>query len=123
MRGLSLLLLLHFALVTLAPGWIVADFLLERQRVEQELCVQRMVPESGRTCHGECYLMKRLDKSLDREQNLPNELRAIRIGEMIADAGQLQVNMPIGELRLLRHVLKEALLEGYVNAVAPVPWC
>lgn len=122
MRGSAAILLLHFILVTFAPGWIVADFWVERDRIEREICVQRMVADADRTCHGECSLMKRLDKFGEREQNLPNEIRAVRIGEMITDAGMLPVAAPQLGLELLWGSLREGPLDGHPRTRTPVPW-
>lgn len=46
--------------VLLAPFAITLDFLLQRDRIARELCVQRAVPEGERTCHGQCCLKKQL---------------------------------------------------------------
>lgn len=123
MRGITAFLLLHFIAVTLAPGWIVADFWVEQDRIAQELCVQRMVPDAERTCHGECSLMKRLDKCADREQNLPNEIRAVRIGDMIADESELAIVLPTNGIRFPWGSFSEEPLDGHKCPHAPVPWC
>lgn len=123
MRGISAFLLLHFLAVTLAPAWIVADFMVERDRIERELCVQRMVPDEQRTCHGECCLMKRLEKSGEREQNLPTELRAVRIGDMITDDGASALVIPPDGAKLAWATLTEEPREGHPRPHAPVPWC
>ncbi|MBX2983191.1 MAG: hypothetical protein WBB32_01090 [Flavobacteriales bacterium] len=123
MRGITAFLLLHFIAVTLAPGWIVADFWVEQDRIAQELCVQRMVPDAERTCHGECSLMKRLDKCADREQNLPNEIRAVRIGDMIADESELAIVLPTNGIRFPWGSFSEEPLDGHKRPHAPVPWC
>ncbi|HQV39174.1 MAG: hypothetical protein IPO60_07130 [Flavobacteriales bacterium] len=123
MRGISAFLLLHFLAVTLAPAWIVADFMVERDRIERELCVQRMVPDEQRTCHGECSLMKRLEKSGEREQNLPAELRAVRISDMITDDGTLALVIPPDGAKLAWATLIEEPREGHPRPHALVPWC
>ena len=101
----------------------MADFMVERDRIERELCVQRMVPDEQRTCHGECCLMKRLEKSGEREQNLPVELRAVRIGDMITDDSALPVIIPLDAAELAWAVLTEEPREGHPGPLAPVPWC
>lgn len=123
MRGISAFLLLHFLAVTLAPAWIVADFMVERDRIERELCVQRTVPDAQRTCHGECCLMKRLEKSGEREQNLPAELRAVRIGDMITDEGLSALVIPPDGSTLAWASLTEGTCEGHPRPHTPVPWC
>jgi hypothetical protein len=123
MRGVTAFFLIHFLAVTFAPGWIVADFLLERSRIEQELCVQRMVPDDLRTCHGECQLSKRLKNVDQREANLPNELKAVHLDEMLPEEGQEHLLLP-AELTTPQGVaLVEKELAGHPYALAPVPWC
>lgn len=123
MRGLSVFLLLHFIAVLVVPAWIVVDFLVERESIERELCVQRMVPDTERTCHGECCLMKRLDKSGERERNLPMELRSVRLGDMIADEGGHVLLVPAVREKPVWGILTEEAREGHPRPHAPVPWC
>lgn len=123
MRAISHFLLFHFLVATLAPAWIVADFLLERGRIERDLCVQRMVPDAMRTCHGECQLKKRLEQSNERQQNLPAELQAFRLGEMLPTQGRPVPYFPAEARSLSWSVLEEGTLEGHPRPIAPVPWC
>lgn len=123
MRGLAIAFLLHFVAVSIAPGWIVADFMLERGRIERELCVQRMVPDDLRTCHGECQLSKRLEQCDQRAENLPNELKAVRIGEMLPGDGSVKLQMSMGGRGLQWVALEEDVLAGHLQVLAPVPWC
>lgn len=123
MHGLAKILLLHFLAVTFAPGWIVGDFMLERGRIERELCVQRMVPDDLRSCHGECQLSKRLESCEQRAENLPNELKAVRIGEMLSDGGIVVLQMPMDGRGLQWPVLEEEVLGGHLRVLAPVPLC
>lgn len=123
MRGLASILLFHFLVVTFAPGWVVADFWLEQDRIAQELCVQRMVPEETRACHGECHLKKQLEQTTDEhEQNVPEQLRTLRITEMIMDQERpSMIGTPL--LRELGWVrARDNLTEGHPQAVDPVPW-
>ena len=53
LRWLSAFLLVHFIAVLTVPAWITVDFMLERDRIARDLCVQRMVTEGLPTCHGE----------------------------------------------------------------------
>ena len=123
MRVFSVVLLLHFIAITVAPAWITLDFVVERDRIERELCVQRSVPEGQRTCHGQCFLMKRLQKSGERERNLPMELRAVRIGDMITNDGQLVLVVPQKRDKEIWAMLSEDVKEGHPRRLAPVPWC
>lgn len=123
MRGLAAFLLVHFLAVTFAPAWIVADFMLERSRIEQELCVQRMVPDDLRTCHGECQLSRRLKNVDQREANLPNELKAVHLDQMlpVPDLEDPFLSPQLENPR--RGALVERELEGHPRVPAPVPWC
>lgn len=123
MRGLAAFLLLHFVAVTLAPGWITADFMLERSRIEQELCVQRMVPDDLRSCHGECQLSKRLKNVDQREANLPNQLKAVHLDEMLPEEGQEHLLLPVELVAPQWRTLVEKEQEGHPHVLAPVPWC
>lgn len=123
MRAISAFLLLHFLAVTVAPAWIVGEFLLERTRIEKELCVQRMVAEGQRTCHGECQLMKRLEHSNDKAHNLPTELQSLRLGEFIIGEEQLPLVLPPVGGDHLWSSMSEDVLEGHSRPRAPVPWC
>lgn len=123
MRLLVIAFMAHFAVVLFAPGWIVADFMWERGRIERELCVQRMVPEDMRTCHGECLLSKRLVRWDQRAENLPNELKAVRLCEMLPCTCGVKLERPDGGNELHWGAREEDLLEGHVKVLAPVPWC
>ena len=123
MRFLAAALLLQFVSVLFAPAFIVADFLVERGHIERDLCVQRMVPDAERSCHGECCLKRRLDESGARERNMPTELRALRLSDMLADA---EVLVPVPEMKEVRPhwgILLEGTLVGHHRVSAPVPWC
>lgn len=123
MRGLAALFLIHFVAVTFAPGWIVADFLVERNRIERELCVQRMVPDDLRTCHGECQLSKKLRAVDQRSENLPNELKAVHIDEMlpVAERAPMPLTGPETDRVWTGRADKER--DGYPERPAHVPWC
>lgn len=123
MRAISALLLLHFLVITGAPAFITLDFLIERDRIERELCVQRMVPDDQRTCHGECCLIKRLEKSEGREKNLPDQLRTFRIGDMISEHGASSFTVFIVDEPTIWSTLVEETCEGHPRPLAPVPWC
>ena len=123
LRTLGTFLLLHFAMVTLAPGWVVADFLLERGRIARELCMQRMVPGDMRTCHGECQLKKRLERNDEQEKQVPAELRVLRMGEMTAGVVALTLKVPTNGTDQLWPELEELPLGGHTRPLSPVPWC
>ncbi|MCO6483239.1 MAG: hypothetical protein J5I62_10650 [Flavobacteriales bacterium] len=109
--------------VTFAPGWIVADFMMERSRVERELCVQRMVPDGQRTCHGECQLAKRLATSKAQEHNLPDQIRSLRIGDTLPVEEPLALSVPESGPTQLGVEMAGSILAGYPWPVTTVPWC
>ncbi|MFT3885295.1 MAG: hypothetical protein QM724_07655 [Flavobacteriales bacterium] len=122
MRVAAILLLCHFLLVLLAPGIVVGDFLLERRHIERDLCVQRMVPEAVRTCHGQCYVMRQLAKVDQREKDMSVELRAFHLDDMD------RADRPITLVGTSDHALPmhpegtEGLLVGHRFLQDPVPW-
>ncbi len=122
MRLLSLALLLHIASATFMPAYIVADFLIEKSKIERELCVQRMVPQGTRTCHGECQLAKRLDRLEHRAQEMPQQLKQLRTGEMILTRGSTAVPLAAGPYRIRWAHLVESVLKGYPHRLRAVPW-
>lgn len=123
MRFLAAILLLQFISVLFAPAFIVADFMAERSHIERDLCVQRMVPEAERSCHGECCLKRRLDESGERERNMPTELRALRLSDMLTHGEDLVLVPEIGDVNSNWGKLQEGTLAGHPRLSAPVPWC
>jgi hypothetical protein len=122
MRGISAILLLAYLALLLVPACIVADFVIERDHIVQDLCVQRMVSDGQRTCHGDCYLMKKLGRSEQREKGLPAELRELRVDEAVLGATRMApVHAPPIILPAPR--VQAALSDGCVPAPDPVPWC
>ena len=122
MRAAAILLLAHFAVVLLAPALVVADFWVERDRIEQELCVQRMVPGAQRTCHGQCYLMKQLHKTEQREKGMPTELRAFRLDDMTSDRTEMALPSAAEAALPAWPVWAEKACAGHTSALDPVPW-
>ena len=122
MRAIAALLALWLIGLALAPGFIVADFLVERERIDRELCVQRLVPEEVRTCHGQCYLMRSLRSVEQREAQLPDQLRELRLPECV-----LQQPVPsvaeVPSIRISTGAYAEAgPLSGWCSLSEPVPW-
>lgn len=122
MRLPALFVLVYFLAVLLAPAFVVADFWLQRDRVMQELCVQRMVPGAQRTCHGDCYLMRQLHKTEQREKGMPTELRALRLDDMTAERTVLAVPHATDADAIHWPAFAEALHTGHPSLSDPVPW-
>lgn len=123
MRFFAAILLLQFISVLFAPAFIVADFMAERNHIERDLCVQRMVPDAERSCHGECCLKRRLDESGARERNMPTELRALRLSDMLADEEALVFIPETRNVKSPWGIVQEGTLVGHTRLSAPVPWC
>lgn len=51
-----------------APSWVMVHFLVDRDRIVQEECVQRGVPLAKRTCFGQCHLVSQLNELEEKEQ-------------------------------------------------------
>lgn len=122
MRGVSSLLLLAYVALLLAPACIVTDFLFERDHIERDLCVQRMVVEGKRTCHGDCYLMRKLGRSQEREKGLPAELRELRVDEAVLSPAEGPSDPLKRLLDVQPAVVHHAVLPGCVPPPDHVPW-
>lgn len=95
---------------------------MERDRVEKELCVQRLVKEEVRTCHGQCYLMKRLNRSEQRAQDLPQQLRSLKLGDMTVDT-ITGVSLAVEEFASGPWAEQvNGVLAGHCALGEPVPW-
>jgi hypothetical protein len=115
-------LTLLMALPWLLPCGVLVGWGLERERIRKELCVQREMADSVRTCNGECVLMKRLKKAEDAERNAQPPLVQWRIEPAVTQAAtnSLVTYFTARELRFPQ--LLEALRDGHVRCTEPVPW-
>jgi hypothetical protein len=79
-RWTGVLMLSLFVGLLLAPLAVLLEFQIHRDSIERELCVQRDVMESMRTCHGECQLAKRF-KALEQESEteFPSDRIEVRL--------------------------------------------
>ena len=118
------LLLFLFAATVAAPAFVMVDFLLERDRIIKELCVQRAVPELERTCHGQCHLAKQLKETAPEKEELPVP-PTIRFEVQFAGAYTAAlVPVPQADLRSGYPVDRSyAVLSGYPTGPEGVPWC
>ena len=121
MRSVALALLAVVLLNLAVPFGIVADFLIERDRIARELCVQRLTPETMRTCHGQCYVMKKLRSVEQQEQRLPEGLRVLKLDDAVAEHSVLSL-LPLAAQRLRSPACDESALEGVRSALEHVPW-
>ncbi|MCB0763953.1 MAG: hypothetical protein KDB84_04550 [Flavobacteriales bacterium] len=81
--------LCSFTSMLLAPFAVLIDFQVHKAQIEKELCVQRDVMDSMRTCHGECQLSLRF-KSLEREaqSSFPVERISVRLEPLVPIGGK-----------------------------------
>jgi hypothetical protein len=122
MRFPACLVLFALLASVFAPAIIVVDFLLERDRITSELCVQRLVPEQMRTCHGNCYLSRTLRKVEQQERALPDELRTMRLPEVVF--GEHVVG-PCASASPVDRTFNEpttGTCPGWRSTCEPVPW-
>lgn len=107
----------------LVPACIVADFLLDQERIARELCVQRLVPDEMRTCHGHCYLSKKLNEVDARERDLPGVLRSVKLDDAIPQRAfpGFFSEPEIGSTNWTSVSADE--MSGHVPLSEPVPWC
>ncbi|MBK9273755.1 MAG: hypothetical protein IPM49_04340 [Flavobacteriales bacterium] len=104
----------------LLPSLIVGHFLLERDRIERELCVMRDAAPEQNTCHGNCVLMRQLNTS-ERKAQAPFENLEVRTQpSLVADVLNWPPVLPMRELA--SPPLRVVLLDGIHAIVDPVPW-
>ena len=122
-RIIGLLLALPFAAVMIAPSLFLLQFTLHRTYIEKELCVQRDVVESMRTCHGECQLSKKFHAlEAESQQGFPADRLEFRTEPMIP----LQENHPVfipPSIGLGFLPFEVSFSDGFSNDPDPVPWC
>lgn len=120
---LGRLLLFLFAATVATPAVVMVDFLLERDRIIKELCVQRAVPEMERTCHGQCHLAKQLKETAPKKEELPVP-PTIRFEVQFAGVyTAFTVDAPRTDLRSIHPVDRSyAVLSGFPTCPEGVPW-
>lgn len=123
MRALGPVLLLVFLGHLLLPAGIVMDFLIDQDRIAHELCVQRLVPDEMRTCHGHCYLSQKLKEVDTRERELPGTLRALKLDDAIPVRTGFQSGVVGPTPVVLPPDAGGTTLTGCVPVSEPVPWC
>lgn len=122
MRAWASATLVVFLAHLLVPACIVVDFLLDQDRIARELCVQRLVPDEMRTCHGHCYLSKKLKEVDARERDLPDVLRSVKLDDALAQRTAWRVCLDVDTGVPLWPSLAEDELPGHVPVSEPVPW-
>lgn len=54
-------------LQTFSKGVVLAEFMLNRDYIAKVLCINKARPQLA--CHGQCQLMKQMEKETKKEQN------------------------------------------------------
>lgn len=105
-----------------APSLCVLQFQMRRAYVERELCVQRDVVESMRTCHGECHLSKQL-KALEQEaaSGFPADQLQFRTEPAVALQVLSAGFVPVAIHRAFPRSV-ERIRAGHVDSADHVPW-
>jgi len=108
----------------LAPSLTLLDFHLRRSTIERELCVQRDVVETMRTCHGECQLSKRL-KALEQEaeRGFPVEDLQFREYPMVVDGASNEILGAIVSASVFLFDRSVITANGFGRSPEHVPWC
>lgn len=120
-RAAQLLLLLLYVGQLLAPAIIITDFIVDRERVALELCVQRERTEGMRTCHGECHMMKQLHAAEDAAaQHTPPSLPVKAQPEWIVEV--MDVAKQSDAVIMQRLEASVGLHAGVRSVAEPVPW-
>ena len=123
MRAIPLTMLCALLAHLLVPACIVVDFLVDQERIAQELCVQRLVPDDMRTCHGDCYLSKKLKDVDARERDLPVAFRALKLDDATPQQATLVTFFSRVATGPAWPDAEHDLLPGCVPVSEPVPWC
>lgn len=99
------------------------DFLMERDRIARELCVQRDVQESHRTCHGQCHLVKQLKEAEGREQQRETPPPTIRYEVQFVEERAAMHFVPALSKTLGFGISDPAATcDGFVSCPEGVPW-
>lgn len=112
-----------FMAAVLAPSLYLLQFQLNKAYIIRELCVQRDVIESMRTCHGECQLSKKF-RALEQEAEagFPSDRLEIRNEPMVPH----RVSAPTFVRTAMQRDLPtwvSPISPGHAAVAEPVPWC
>jgi hypothetical protein len=121
LRTTSITIILIMGLALIIPVCILVHFQLDRERIANELCVQRAVTEETRTCHGECHLRDQL-RSLqaDDPQQAPVETNVLTlIPVFIPEDPYRPFISPASET--VFGMLQIILVEGHNGTIEQVP--
>ena len=74
-KGLTLILLLIILLQSSMKSIYVAYYQIKREYISSVLCINKDKPTSS--CHGKCYLMKKMVEQEKQEQTIPSVLKGL----------------------------------------------
>ncbi|MBP6574894.1 MAG: hypothetical protein KA230_10615 [Flavobacteriales bacterium] len=122
-RALAFLLIAATSLPILLTGFVLVRFQVQRDRIIQERCVQRALPEAEQTCHGSCHLKKQLAAAEAQQANVPAPPRfELRIEPAVVGHPSVRIHVPEATARKFGPEGSVHLSYGYAATAEPVPW-
>lgn len=117
------LLLCLYGCALLLPFGICVDFVMEKERIARDLCVQRAVPGEQRTCHGQCHLAKQLKKAEGTEHQRESALPDFRfeVQFLVAHGAQRLIAFQPAKAQFAP-ARDMATCSGFVRCSELVPW-
>ncbi|MBS1580825.1 MAG: hypothetical protein JST66_01360 [Bacteroidetes bacterium] len=117
------LLFVTYLMSVCLPAAILVNFLAQRDRIVREVCVQRMVPEGRRTCHGQCHLARQLKEAQGDKDEGTRALPMLRFEQEFVEAlMDFAMSVPAGLPAIGPLAWNAGLLAGYPASPRVVPW-
>jgi len=122
-RRLLPVLFTGYLMSVVGPFAAVLNFVMQRDRIARELCVQRAVPDAQRTCHGQCHLRKQLQEAGAPASDKAPAPPTFRYEEQVAgsDALRLERLLPLPTASTVFREPSCTLLPGHVIPLEGVP--
>ncbi len=122
-RSLIRCVLVVYMAMVLAPAAVVTSFLLQRERITKEFCVQRFKPVEQNCCKGSCHLREQLNEPASPEQAPGTSPRMeVRVEPAII-VGLRPVTFELAAVtRAFAPSARWCVRVGYPSISEPVPW-
>jgi len=123
-RKLVRLVLLVYVVTLLAPAAVVTVFLVQRDRIIKESCVERFKPVEQNCCKGSCHVRKQL-KEQEGPQETPGSPSRIELRvepAVVAAIGSGHLHIPSAAV-CFGPAQDGSVLAGHAPVTEPVPWC
>lgn len=104
------------------PALIVANWTVQRERITQELCVQRGLPKEMNHCNGQCHLADLLRAAKEDARQQAPAPRVETVASVVLPVEGLELRTPVSEQRSFPELV-EFGAEGHPPCMEPVPWC